>query len=289
MKRIVRRILLVLAGILALAVIVLASVYVYFEVQLGITYAPPVATLEVPGDEASIAEGERLARTRGCMGGCHGKQTEGSIFFELPDGTRVVAPDLGRIADAYSIEELEHAMRHGVRPDGTSVIDIMPSSMLTGLTDSDIAAIIAFLQSRSPGSDELPSRRLGPIVRAMLMYFSWTQDWTILAAGGIDHDVSPPDSVPEEPLELGRYVAMTMCTECHGNDLRGRPDEGFPSLAIVAAYSLGDFSTLMRTGVPIGDRELDLMKEIALTRGAYLTDSEVESLHIFLQTLADVD
>jgi len=86
-------------------------------------------------------------------------------------------------------------------------------------------------------------------------------------------------------LELGQYLAMTTCTECHGGDLKGSTDFA-PPLALAVAYSLADFTTLMKTGVPIGDRELDLMAEVAVGRFSLLTEDELANLHAYLQTLA---
>ncbi len=87
----------------------------------------------------------------------------------------------------------------------------------------------------------------------------------------------------------GEYLARTICTECHADDLRGSPASDIPSLAIVAAYSRADFGRLMETGAPIGDRELDLMKMVSLNRFAWFTEAEVDDLHAYLQTLAVSD
>jgi cytochrome c553 len=79
---------------------------------------------------------------------------------------------------------------------------------------------------------------------------------------------------------------MTVCTECHGDDLRGTLDGSTPSLAISAAYSREDFGKLMRTGEPVGGRELELMKDVALGRFAHFTEPEIDDLHAYLTTLA---
>ena len=78
----------------------------------------------------------------------------------------------------------------------------------------------------------------------------------------------------------------TVCSECHGSDLGGSTGIGAPNLALVIAYSLDDFRELMHTGVPIGDRKLDLMEEVAIGRFSRFTDLEIENLHAYLQTLA---
>jgi len=59
-----------------------------------------------------------------------------------------------------------------------------------------------------------------------------------------------------------------------------------PTLRIVAAYSVEDFSTLMKTGKPIGDRELKLMGGVSRWRYSRLTDSEINAVYDYLAELA---
>ena len=285
LKTILKRLGLVISAVIGMALLGVVAIYVFIGAELDRTFDIPGAHVDVGDDEATIAEGERLARLRGCYGGCHGKTVNGAVFFEVPDGTAVVAPDLGRIVREYSNEELERVIRHGVRPDGTSVIRIMPSDMFYHLSDDDLGAIIAFLESQEPGDELLPSRRVGPLGRLMFFYYRNLLG-TILTAEAIDH--SEPRMMPAQADASGhgRYLAFTVCTECHGQDLRGGADNFSPSLAIVAAYSLDDFRRLMRTGEPIGGRELNLMARVALSRFAHFSDSEIDDLHAYLRTLA---
>jgi mono/diheme cytochrome c family protein len=61
--------------------------------------------------------------------------------------------------------------------------------------------------------------------------------------------------------EQGRYLARTICAECHGTSLRGavNPDFASPDLWMVAAYPADAFTRLMRDGVGLGDRDLGVM------------------------------
>jgi cytochrome c553 len=272
-------------GIVGLALLGTTIVYIVIGTDLSKTFDVPLTEVAVPVDCASYAEGQRLARTRGCFNGCHGDTVTGDVFFEVPDGTVLVSPDLAAAAKKYSAAELERIIRHGVRPDGTSVLLPMPSEMFYNLSDVDVGSIIGFLQSQTPREEPLPQTYFGPLARVMLLLFK--QDTgTILAAESIDHDLARLDASPGDPEEYGKYLAMTSCTECHGPELRGWPDDNVPSLAIVAAYSLEDFTTLLRTGEPIGDRELDLMAEVATQRFSHFTGQEIAALHAYLRTLA---
>jgi mono/diheme cytochrome c family protein len=277
-----------LGGIVGIALLGVAVIYVLLGSDLRRTFDVAGNTITVPGDMASIAEGERLTRLRGCNNGCHGKTTTGGVLFELPDGTRVVAPDLPRAVREYSIEDLERLIRHGVKPDGTSVILVMPSEMFYNLSDKDLGSIIAFLKSQEPGEVELPGTIVGPLGRLLLFFFKQMVG-TVLAAEVIDHDAPRIDSSTQGPLTHGRYLALTVCSECHGSDLRGAPDGSAPNLMVAASYSIENFEILMRTGVPIGDRELDLMASVAVRRFSNFTDEEIGALHTYLKSFSGED
>jgi len=252
--------------------------------DLSQTFYHPLTDMTFPDSQASLIEGQRLARIHGCFG-CHGDELTGQVFFEVPDGTTLVAPDLAMAAQTYSAAELERVIRHGIRPDGTSVLLPMPSEMFFNLSDEDVASIIGLLRAQSPRQDPLPDTYFGPLARLMLLGFK-QETGTILAAESINHDLARLDPSPGNPESYGRYLAMTSCTECHGGDLGGSSEGNTPPLVIVSAYSLEDFTKLLRTGVPIGDRELDLMKKVALGRFSHLTDYEIAALHEYLKNLA---
>ena len=59
-----------------------------------------------------------------------------------------------------------------------------------------------------------------------------------------------------------------------------------PNLRIVAAYSAEDFSTLMKTGKPIGDRELKVMGGVSRGRYSRFTDNEIKAVYDYLAELA---
>ncbi|MDX1517927.1 MAG: c-type cytochrome [Woeseiaceae bacterium] len=284
-RRILKWLGLVTGGLLGIALLAIAIVYLVVGRDLSATFDVRAAGLSIPVTDGDVAEGERLARIRGCFNGCHGETLNGEVFFDLPDGTVLVAPDLAAAARTLSTEELERIIRHGVRPDGTSVILAMPSEMFYHLSDDDTASIIRFLREQPAGDEPLPATRFGPLGRLLLMLFK-QETGTILAAETIPSDEPRLDPSPDDPVAFGKYLAMTSCTECHGADLRGWPSENIPPLSVVVAYSPENFMTLLRTGVPIGDRELDLMALVSVKRFSHFTDSEIAALHAYLRTLA---
>lgn len=282
-RRTVKWIGLTLLGIVGLAIIAVFAVYIIMGRELARSHDIAGEDIAVPSDAASIEEGQRLAQLRGCSGGCHGKAANGGVMFELFDGTRVVAPDLGEIARRYSTSDFERVTRHGVRPDGTSVLRIMPSEMFSSLSDRDLGLILAYLRSQPTGEQTLPESRFGPVARVM-GFFLKQKIGSLFAAEVIDHQHPPPPDLTDS-VAYGSYLADTVCTECHGSDLRGSPDGSIPGLGMVLAYSREDFETLMRTGEPLGGRELDLMAGVAESRFTRFTDEEISALHAYLNSL----
>lgn len=284
LKRILKWLGLALLGIASLAVAAVLLIYVIMGRDLARTYAVEGDSVAVPMEAAAIEEGQRQAQLRGCSGGCHGRATEGSVFVELFDGTRMIAPDLARAAARYSTVELERVIRHGVKPDGTSVIRAMPSEMFSSLSDRDLGMIIAYLRSQAAGEERLPESRYGPVARVMGLMFK-REIGTLLAADAIDHE-HPVPVEPAREADYGRYLARTVCSECHGGDLRGAPDGSTPGLVIAMTYPPEDFLLLMREGRSLSGRDLGLMSGVARSRFVRFTDEEIGALHTYLRSEA---
>jgi mono/diheme cytochrome c family protein len=264
------------AALALLAALAAAAVWTRAELVIRERHDTPLQAFVAPNDPASIARGARLVRILGCAQGCHGETGIGGGLFMDDEYGKLYAPDLTRAAARMSDAELERVLRHGLRQDGTSVW-AMPSDMFQHLDDGDLGAVIAWLRtqpmSAGPTDTMIPS-----------MLTRWeiaTGEFTPFARQlpQVHEHAARPDG--REPRALGRYLALTVCSECHGQDLKGRPGDT-PDLAVVAAYPLDEFTTLMRTGVPIGGRDLNLMDEVALSRFAHFTDDEIAALHAYL-------
>jgi mono/diheme cytochrome c family protein len=260
------------AGLFLFAAVV---VYIVSERVARRIYDAPGTPVSVPGDSGSIREGERLAGIRGCRG-CHGAQLAGDVFVDDPLLARVVSPNLTIAAREYTDAELERIIRHGIRPDGRSVV-VMPSGMFSVLDDADLGRIIAYVRSVPPVPGNPREVRLGPLARLMFALGKFEP-----AAVEVRRAAALSASFPSgnDPMAQGAYLARTACTECHGFDLRGGDKP--PDLRIAAGYSREEFIHLMRTGKALGDRELTLMSKVARGRFSHFTDSEIGALHDYL-------
>ncbi len=282
MKPLLRWIGIALGGLVGLGIVAYAVLYLLSERVLRRTYEVPAVSLTIPTDPASIMEGRRLATARGCFADCHGKQAEGKVMFDQPMIARVVAPNLTAAVHKYSDAELVAIIRNGVRPGGRSLL-IMPSDVFVGLTDEDLGRIIAFLKSLPVVEGPSPSISAGPLGRVGLATGKFK-----LAAQLIAETVPPPEA-PNEEAAYGRYLARTICAECHGTALRGdsNPDFTSPDLRMVAAYSPDAFARLLRTGVAIGGRSVGVMSAQARNNLSYLTDAEIAALYSYLHSLPE--
>ncbi|MCG6871859.1 MAG: cytochrome c, partial [Gammaproteobacteria bacterium] len=180
----------------------------------------------------------------------------------------------------YSDSELIGIIKNGVRPDGRSLM-VMPSEAFVLLTDADLGRIIAFLKSLGAVDGPGPSTSMGPFGRVGIAVGE------IKTAAELIAETVPPPDATGEPSANGRYLARTICAQCHGTSLRGdsNPDFTSPGLQVVAAYSPEAFSQLMRTGVALGSRKLATMSPWAKQHFSHFTDSEIAALYSYLHNM----
>jgi alcohol dehydrogenase (quinone), cytochrome c subunit len=99
------------------------------------------------GDAASIERGRYLAVAADC-GACHtaaqGKPFAGGLPIGSPVGTIYssnITPDRDSGIGAYTLEEFDRAVRHGIDPAGETLYPAMPYPSYALITDEDIAAL----------------------------------------------------------------------------------------------------------------------------------------------------
>lgn len=263
-----------LVAIVGVAGIAVAAVFAISEWKLRRQYEAPLAPLRTTAPP-NIAEGERMALIVGCWNGCHGRRGEGGT--ERVDGIlRQTAPTLSEVLPLYSDEELVRLIRYGVKQDGRSAVG-MTSYTFWALGDQDLANMIAHLRQ---------NQRVVP-PRERTLELTWrarvamvTGTWGV-SAERVDRSRPRLGDLPQtNRLERGRYIATVTCTECHGLDFEGNELEHAPSLARVAVYTSDQFRQFMRTGTPIGGRDIPNMKWVADTP---FTDDEIDGMYEFLR------
>jgi cytochrome c553 len=223
-----------------------------------------------------LAEGERMARIVGCWNGCHGEWGEGGE--EKIEGiVRQTAPTLSEVLPLYTDEELARLIRYGIRRDGRSAVGMI-SYTFWALADEDLSSIIAHLRNAQKNFPAVP-RILEIAWRGRIALV--TDAWGV-AADRVDRSRPRWGDLPRSTaLERGRYIASVTCVECHGLDFNGNELEHAPSLVVLAIYSREQFRTFMRTGKPIGGRDIPSMRWVA---GTPFSDTEIDGMYEFLRS-----
>lgn len=296
MRKVLKWLGILLAALVGLVVIVALAGYLLSERRIAKAYSLDDESLTLPTDAASLAEGQRLVSIRGCVD-CHLADFGGGTFIDDPMIGTITAANLtsgaGSATAGYTVADWERAIRHGVGADGHSVL-IMPSYEFAGLSDEQVAQMVAYLTSLPP-VDRVPAEpQLGPLGRALFVM----NQLPLLPAEKVDHSAAHPAAVPAEAsVEYGRYMAST-CTGCHMPDLAGGAVPGsapgdLPSANLTPAGNLGhwtqdDFMRTLREGVTPEGKELDpAVMPWPLT--AQMTDVELEALWLYLQSLPPIE
>lgn len=271
---------LLLSGLASLAGV--AALLGVAEWKLRRTHDVPLAPLETVRGPVDYAEGERLSRIVGCWSGCHGMTGQGGSI-DMDGYYSVTAPNLDFSVHEYSDPELARLIRFGIKRDGSSALGMI-SYTFYPLSDEDLGNIIAHLR-RQPMQPAAPRHRAITLAaRFKLAMGKWQ-----VAADQIDATRPRWGELPRTtPFERGRYLASITCSECHGLDFRGNEFEdntydGGPSLAIIALYGRDEFRRLMRTGEPIGGRDLGEMSWVARNGFVHFKDEEIDDMRTFLR------
>lgn len=276
----------IIVGVLLLIIIAAAAIlYLRGNSQINKEYDITVAALTIPtGDEEALTRGQHISEAISLCAECHGDDYSGKEFMDSPVFGAGDAPNItpGGIVADYTAEDWIRAIRHGVKPDGTSV-KFMPSQHYYEMSDTDLAALIAYLQSVPPVDSDAEELSLGPV--AVILVGSGMLE---LPAEQIDHDGERP--VAPEPgvtAEYGDYlVTIGGCMDCHGEALDGDVPPGAPAGPALTGldWSEQDFINTMRQGInPDGDT-LD-PEEMPWDSYTRMTGEELQAMWAYIETL----
>jgi cytochrome c553 len=273
----------ILSSLIGLTAAGIAIVYGASEWKLKRAHSAPLVELTADPVASDPNEGRRMARIVGCWAGCHGMEGEGDTD-DMPGAYSVTAPTLSSVVPSYSDAELVRLIRYGVKRDGRSAVG-MSSYTFYPLADADLASIIGHLR-RQPARPAIERKRaFGLEGRFKLLLGEWQT-----SADQVDRSMPRWGELPRrDAFERGRYLASITCSECHGLAFRGNPFEGGPSLIVIAGYDLPQFRKLLRTGVPLGGRDLGVMAWVARNAFVDFTDAEVADIYTFLSRYQGIE
>ena len=215
----VRKILLVLASMIAVVVAVAAG---FVALRQNLTFDPPYPEVAASSDSSVVARGRYIVRDVAPCAACHGDPAQraaytegadvplsGGYVFDIPPGqfyARNLTPDretgLGNVSD----RAIARALRHGVGHDGRALLPFME---MQGLSDEDLAAVVSYLRIQPPVRHPVPAHRftlIGKVVKATAL------------ANPVGPAEPPPTLSPRgATVENGRYLAesVALCWACH--------------------------------------------------------------------------
>jgi mono/diheme cytochrome c family protein len=272
--------------------------FAFSEYQIRRVYHIPAANLTIPTDAASLARGKHLVEVIGGCPECHGYSLQGRPDFlnepligHIPAAN--LTPHQTGVGSVYTVADWERAIRHGVGRDGRALFGVS-SGALQHLSDADVAAIIAHLQSIPPGKREIPPRQLGPLARPFVLISLLLPETEndIMPALVIDHDAArPPAPEPGITVEYGRYLVLLTCVECHKADLGGGSEPG-EGMNITTGGNLGnwteaEFIWAIKTGVT-PEANLLNVTYMPQNRLRHLTEEELKAIWLYIQSIPPV-
>lgn len=277
-----------LIGLVVIAVVVVLN---NGRSRFNQTYDIAAPALDIPTDQAALARGEHLVNAVAHCAYCHGEGLQGDYLENDPSTIGIiVASNLtageGGLGGTYTSEDWVRALRHGVTLEGRSVF-IMPSVSFQRLSEDDLAATIAYLQSLPSVDNVLPETKPGTLAYALLGAGPLQE---AQSATRIDHDAPFIAAPPEgETAEYGEYLAqIAQCSGCHGAELAGgqacQDCPIGPNLTPggeLQGWTQDDFVVALRTGmVPTGRQ---LSKFMPWQYFQNMTDTELAALWTYLQ------
>jgi mono/diheme cytochrome c family protein len=177
---------------------------------------PVPAAPSVSSPASSLEQGRYLAAIGNCRT-CHtasgGKAFAGGVKFDTPFGvlysTNITADRETGIGN-WSFEDFYHAMKGGVRPDGTHLYPAFPYTSFAKLTDADIASLYWFVKTIEPAhAADKPNN----------LKFPYNLRFGLRAWNKLFHDSSVYVTEPARSAEWNRGAYLVQgighCGACH--------------------------------------------------------------------------
>ena len=293
MGKILRIIGAIVALIVILLIVLVGYIFMTSNSKINTVYDVEPISIEVPDDEETLAEGERLFVSRGCAD-CHAEDGGGiAVWLDDPAlgtfGSANLTSGEGGIGQTYTLEDYTRAIQHGVGADGKPLF-IMPSQDWQKMPEAEITALMAYILSLEPVDREMPEPSYGPVGRTLVAF-----GMIPFAAETIDHDSAGLLDVEiAATVEYGAYIGFA-CQSCHADNYGGGTIPGSSTIATnisshedgIGSWSLDDFIKAMRTGVRPDDSVIST--EMPWLAFMHMNDTELEAIYLFLQSTDPVE
>jgi mono/diheme cytochrome c family protein len=279
----------IIGSIVALILVAYLAIYADMRIRIGKTYQVTPEHIRVTYDSASIELGRRLVGTRACND-CHAADFGGKIIHEDAMIGRISSRNItrgkGGLPPDFSESDWVMALKHGIGSDQKPLL-FMPANEFSQMSESDMAAIIAYM-STVPNVD----REDQPVKVGPLGYVLGEFDVIpVIPAELTNHEMPFAKEIkPGVNPEYGKYLAV-VCTNCHGPELKGRgpmvpggsPVPDLTAAGRAAKWTHDEFIQTLHTGVrPDGTRlNPDMPWQMTLP----FTRDELTAIHLYAQSM----
>jgi mono/diheme cytochrome c family protein len=260
------------------------------------------------GTDDLVKRGEYLARAGDCMA-CHtadkGRPYAGGVPIGTPFGTLYapnITPDpetgIGRWTDA----DFVRAMQEGIGKSGEHLYPAFPYTEYTRLTERDVLAIRAYLNTLAPIRYTPPRNELNfPFNQRWLMFF-----WKLI---NFDEGRFVPDPKQSPQWNRGAYLVegLAHCEECHtprnftqglksSERFSGAVQAGWRAFNItpdkaggIGNWSDEDMVRYLATGaVPGRAHAAGPMADVVADSTQYLTPEDLRSIAVYLRSVPPI-
>ena len=290
MKKVLKWIGIGFGSLLVMIVIIFSVLVVKSNALINRSYEILPENVRIPIDAESLRRGEHWVKAE-CIG-CHGDDLSGGVFLEAPFAAidaKNLTPGKGGAGAEFSDQDWVRAIRHGVNPEGKSLI-VMPAQNTWYYSDEDLGNIIAYLKTIPPVDNVTREPSLNLLGKAMLA--AGVLGDSIVVAYVISHDTRPRNPPVGVTSEYGNYlVNVSGCRECHGSNLSGGKSADPSSMAApnltpggeLIAWQAPDFIKALRTGATPFGHKLN-PKEMPWEHFKYFSDDELTAIFMYLQS-----
>ena len=191
----------------------------------------PAAARAQEAEKDLVARGQYIfAVAGGCA--CHtdpkGTPHAGARSVPIPFGTAYstnITPDKETGLGRWSDKEISDAIIKGLRPNGATLLPVMPYEAYSGMAEEDLNALIAYLRTLKPVRKETPALKTWIPFYRPVGTFIWSNLFS--------RSFNPPLRAPQSGLDRGRYLVehISLCSDCH----TPRNSIGIPNRALYLA------------------------------------------------------
>lgn len=285
---------------------------------LAISFLASNALAQVQGTSPNpeeIRRGEYLARVGDCVA-CHtstgGKPFAGGLALESPIGkiySTNITPDKTTGIGAYTFEDFDRAVRHGIAKEGHTLYPAMPYTSYAYVKPDDVKAMYAYFMKGVAPVEQANKESEIPWPMSMRWPLRF---WRTMFAPAVATESLPvPDG---DKIALGRYLVTGLghCSTCHtprgvalqektttdasSEFLSGSVLEGWLARSLrgdlrdgLGAWTEADIVALLKTGRNRHGATFGSMADVVTHSTQHMTDGDLGSIAAYLKTLPAKD